>query len=204
MSLETFRDAIKIDGQITLGGGEPTLHKHFDTMLLEALAAVHGFHGDGEVAVITNGSITNRALVLAQLGKANVIFAQVSRDHFHDEIDPRVVKAFESYEPQAFRSTPGVRNTTKTSDPHPYGRAIDLLEVDPDEIERDGSDCMCDDFVIKPNGDIHQCGCNDAPTVGSTRDGIHVPSDAYGVCCHSSEFTRACIEEEDEYGHLLF
>jgi len=202
MSLATFRDALTIDGYITLGGGEPTLHKDFDTMLLEALAAVHGFHGDGQVSVITNGSITNRALVLAQLGKAEVIHAQVSRDIFHDEIDPRVVKAFESFKSERYNTTPGVRNTTAASDPLPYGRAMEILEIDAEDIERDGSDCLCDDFVIKPSGTIHHCGCPDSPIVGSTRDGIKVPMDAYHECCHSNAFIQACLGSE-EYEHLL-
>ena len=206
MSLETFRDAIKIDGSITLGGGEPTLHKHFDTMLLESLAAVHGFHGDGHVSVITNGSITNRALVLAQLGKAKVVDSQLSRDDYHDEIDPRVVDAFESFEKGVFGRQLGIRNTTDGRDPHPHGRAVELLGLDDDELtERtaNGATCMCHDFIVKPNGEIVQCGCNDSPVVGNAKDGVDVPSGAYGECCHSATFESACAEDTGKYEHLL-
>ena len=203
MSLKTFRDAIKIDGNITLGGGEPTLHKHFDTMVLESLAAIHGFHGDGSVCVITNGSITNRALVLAQLGKAKVLDSQLSRDEYHDAIDPRVVDAFESFEQGVFGRKLGIRNTTDGRDPSPYGRAIELLDLDDDDIERDGSDCMCHDCIVKPNGDIVQCGCPDSPVVGTAKDGIDRPSNAYNECCHSATFQSACVEDTGKYEHLL-
>jgi hypothetical protein len=208
MSLDTFRAAIQLDGTITLGGGEPTLHKHFDTMVLESLGAVHDFHGDGCVTVITNGSRTTRALVLAQLSKGGIVDAQLSQDEYHDAIDQRVIDAFHSIKP-AGRYNTGIRNTTEHGDPYPHGRAIELLDLDDDELadqrrDADGSDCICSDFVVKPNGDIVQCGCTNSPIVGNAQDGVDIPFESYGECCHSMTFQRACIEEEDgKYEHLL-
>jgi MoaA/NifB/PqqE/SkfB family radical SAM enzyme len=198
MSMATFRKALAMGNEyLTLGGGEPTLHKHFDTMLLESMASVGP---EGEVLVVTNGSITRRALTLAKLGKAGVIASQLSQDEYHDPIAHEVVEAFESFEPRPYDSTPGVRNTTRQNEPQPQGRAIELLGLEPPE-ERDGFECMCSTYIVKPDGTIRQCGCDDSPTVGNVDDGIDVPNDGEGECCHSSYFAKVCLD--DGYEHLL-
>jgi hypothetical protein len=201
MSLATFRKALALGSEyLTIGGGEPTLHKHFETILLESLGSVDS---EGCVSVITNGSITRRALVLAQLGKSGVIDSQLSRDEYHDDIDQRVVDAFESFKPTPYNSSPGVRNTTQRHEPQPHGRAIELHGLDPEDIERNGWDCMCETHIVKPNGTIVQCGCDDAPIVGNVDDGVDIPADGYGECCHSPSFVEACMAEDGRYEHLI-
>jgi hypothetical protein len=203
MSLATFRKAIRLDSFITIGGGEPTLHRKFDTMLLESLASMHGYHGgEGTVCVITNGSITQRAMVLAQLGKAGVVDSQLSRDKYHDNIDQRVVDAFESFKPRRFNPMPGVRNTTQDNGPQLHGRALELSGLNLEDIERDGSDCMCSSHIVKPNGSIVQCGCDGSPIIGNVDDGVSIPMEAYHECCHSQEFIQACLADP-RYEHLL-
>ena len=193
MSLATFRKAISMDAIITLGGGEPTLHRYFDTILLESLA-VSKMNGEGSLFIITNGSITRRALTLAHLAKTTVLSAQLSQDEYHDEIDPRVVEAFENIG-EDFNTNEGVRNTTQYRDPHPHGRALELLDLDPNDIiHRNGHDCMCEDLFVKPNGNIMQCGCDDSPLVGNVNDGANSP--AFGECCHSLSF-RTKVEHPD-------
>ncbi len=201
MSLNTFRDAIRLDAFITLGGGEPTLHPHFDTILLESLAAVAA-DSDGSVYCVTNGSITRRAMVLAQLAKSEVLSAQLSQDDYHDAIDPKVVEAFESIgDSKSGSYKPGIRNTTLMTEPHPHGRAIQFLGLEPDEIELDGNNCLCSTYVVKPNGDIYHCACHDSPKVGDVKTGTDGPPS--GECCHSSYFVKACLENEGKYEHLL-
>lgn len=210
MSLATFREALAMgeDAHLTLGGGEPTLHKDWDTMLLESLGNTSGPYDDGSLFIATNGSITKRALVLAKLAKSKVLEAQLSRDEYHDEIDQSVVDAFENIESEdRYSRSPhlGVRNTTMYSEPKPYGRAIELLCLDEDEDahERDGTDCMCSTTFVKPNGDIHQCGCPDSPKIGHTSTGYDSPQE--DECCKSSYFINSCLEPEHKgkYEHLL-
>jgi len=210
MSLDTFREAMSMceGDHITLGGGEPTLHKDWDTMLLEALGNTSGPYDDGSLFIVTNGSITKRALLLAKLAKSKVLGAQISRDEYHDEIEQCVVDAFEGIESDNQYSntpSPGVRNTTQYSEPKPYGRAIALLGLDEEEEDdlprSNGFDCMCSTTFVKPNGDIHQCGCPDSPKIGHTSTGYDSPMT--GECCHSSYFHDACLENKEEYEHLL-
>lgn len=167
MSLETFRTALGFNHDITLGGGEPTLHKHFDTILLESLAGT--IQTGNLLDVITNGSITKSALILASLTKSKLLRAQLSLDVFHDEIDSVVVEAFEDT-PLVNHQPVGVRNTTREIAPRPRGRALSLVS----SIKRSrpsGLDCMCTDPFVKPNGDIVQCGCKGSPKIGSVENG---------------------------------
>ena len=209
MSLSTFRKALAIcvDYGLTpfLGGGEPTLHPDFETMLLEAIACA-GQIGDGTLAgCITNGSIKKRAMMLALLGKAGVITSSVSQDDYHDPIDPEVIDAFEhsgQWKP--------IWNTTKHHEVMPHGRGKNLRddweEPDPDDIcgdhdWRDESDCPCSDWMVKPDGTIKQCGCEDSPTIGHVDEGeINSPS---SDCFRDSWFQSSCSEHE-EYEHLLY
>jgi len=197
MSLDTFRAALSLADNVTLGGGEPTLHKDFDTMLVESMAMC-----DEGVFVVTNGSVTRRALVLASLAYDEncKLGAQLSQDIYHDPIDQRVIDAFERIPGGHWGQQAGVRNTTESHDPQPYGRAIELLGLEEEEIERDGTDCMCCDYIVKPNGDIHQCGCPDSPLIGNVWDGTDSPS---SECCHSTYFVQECLENDGEYEHLL-
>ena len=204
MSLATFKAILQdcIDhGDIPfLGGGEPTLHPRFEEFLMLAIIAVAEI-GDGPVGIITNGGVTKRALYLANLAKAEIISAQLSRDIYHDEIDPKVVDAFASI-------PNGIRDTTKggVREPLPQGRALEILGLDPIEdaedinMIKDGSNCVCGDSVCTPNGVIRQCGCEDAPVIGEAESGYNSPMP--GECCNSSYFIDECVKNE-EYAHLL-
>lgn len=177
MSLETFRAAVGLDYKITLGGGEPTLHRHFNTILLESMAAVKN-----SLWVVTNGSITRKALLLASLSKSGLITAQLSRDKYHDKIDPVVVEAFEAT--LLINELPeGIRNTTKLEAPVLHGRGVALAGLDAKNHSRKPYDCMVSNFFVKPNGDIFQCSCEDSPKVGEIKNGF----DMAGMprrCCH--------------------
>ena len=177
MSLETFRAALKLGNKITLGGGEPTLHPDFDTILIESLAATIK---SGRLDVVTNGSITKRALLLAHLDKCKLLWAQLSLDKFHDPIDSVVVAAFKDT-PLVHAGPSGVKNTTSGKAPKLRGRAIALMGQEVKKLN--GFHCMCNDFFVKPNGDIRQCGCDGSPKIGHVENG---PVNHERNCCHAS------------------
>ena len=118
MSAETFRRVLDLAEReqqpITIGGGEPTLHPRFMDFLwwtIRRQAPLTYEMGMPAVGLVTNGSQTDIALELAALARVGVISASVSKDEFHDPIDPRVYQAFEpSKEPGDYRhiSRPGL------------------------------------------------------------------------------------------------
>mgnify|MGYP001340651868 CR=1 FL=1 len=179
MSLETFAKALEKFGPmiaeknkyIAIGGGEPTLHPDFWKMV--EMALVYGYPW-----VATNGSRTNDSLFLCDLARMGVMGVALSQDAWHDPIDDCVVKAFRD----------GMKWTGNPSwdawfpiDPNPNGvidrreirtvkRPIKTKNVKDVQDMRDG--CCCPGLRIVPNGDLHTCGCEDAPRIGSLDDDI--------------------------------
>jgi hypothetical protein len=186
MSLDVFRKGLEIateyDSFICLGGGEPTLHPQFELMLVEAMAAAADT--GNPVFIVTNGSIKRRALLIAQLTKAKVIDGYLSQDQYHDPIDLDVVDAFTKID--------AIRDVTKggTQEPLPAGRGYVLLD---EPADRESWMCACTEWVVRTNGSITQCGCDDSPEIGSVDTGISIAA-CPGECWWSPEFTRA--EEE--------
>jgi len=139
--------------QITLGGGEPTLHpKCLDWAMQAALASIDTTEMlDGPaVLIITNGKKTEVAQKLAKLSKLGVISAELSQDEFHDPIDETTIAMFKRYASIRDVTNEGsnaVIDVGRASVSHEEG----LLHV------RDG--CACDTLFIAPNGDFYQCGC---------------------------------------------
>lgn len=181
MSIETFRACLAdIDSEdyITLGGGEPTVHPHFEKILLLAIAHVP----NGGVHVITNGKHSERAMMLLGLAKAGAISAELSIDEYHERIDPDVEDAWkeEAYNVRLCRmmrhetrSNVGIRNTTENHEPFPHGRAVTLLGYSKENSANDI--CPCDGPIMKPNGDVMLCGCDNAPKIGDVIGGYSIP-----------------------------
>jgi len=177
MSFKTFKQAIKMAGEaIVIGGGEPTIHPKFEQFLFYAMAHCE------YVLVITNGKLTDKAIALARLANKedsnNVchLSAALSQDDYHEEIDERVVAEFDGY----------IRNTSHH-----------LTNAGRCNFGEDGCICEGDPFV-KPNGDVHQCGCEDSPKVGDVFNGFQSLTD-HGDgewSCHK-DCTKE-VEEEDE------
>jgi hypothetical protein len=179
MSERVFRAALKIaqdhDAHITLGGGEPTLHPHFEKFLMLAIA--NQVRCDGGVCVITNGKVTPRALMIARLANAEIICGELSRDIWHDDIRPEVVEAFGKH----------IRDISRHHEPVNVGRATDnIYGHPPDPDER----CACEDWEVHPDGRITQCGCPNAPVIGNALEGM----DGY--------YTHACYRSDEYRQHL--
>jgi len=171
MSLEVFQAALELcDDSLALGGGEPTIHPLFWEFFGLALS-----RADEYLWLATNGKETVTALALANIAKRGVCGVALSRDPFHEDIDDRVVEAF----------TRPVRNTYNT------GHLDDAREI------RDTSNqlikagrckngkpgCICNDLLVRPNGDVHVCGCKRSPRLGNVLTGVTIPDVyEYGEC----------------------
>jgi MoaA/NifB/PqqE/SkfB family radical SAM enzyme len=203
--MEVFRAALDhLDEATTIGGGEPTIHPYFEKILLACIGKCHEW-GECGPHIVTNGKKTQLALMIATLTKGGVISGELSQDIYHDPIDEKVIEAFEKATPKEYHTNGGhrgaIRDTTNRGqrEPLPHGRGLDIWGYDEENPpKRDGSECLCDTYMIKPNGDIHQCGCADSPIIGNVFEGYDSPS---SECCHSSEFANACLD--GGYEHLL-
>ena len=193
ISMRHYRKALKLAAEngtgVTLGGGEPTLHPKFTTMLIEAIASE-----EGGVLVITNGKIVRHAMLIYKLTKAGVIGGKLSRDRWHDEINPRVVKAFESLKAESYFGNGmkyAIHDVTNGGrrDPLPHGRAVDWMEESHGVRPRKKpGDCCCEGVFVTPKGVIRQCGCVRSPVIGHVDTGYSTP--ANGCCYRSDEYKR--------------
>lgn len=182
MSWDTFQAAIKHESDyVMLGGGEPLLHPDFERFIFHALARTEG------VFIVTNGSQTDRAIVLANLARRGVLGAALSLDPWHDPIDPRVVDAFTSNLDRKFtifgRSDNSdcreIRDVSKNNKGvMRVGRAV-RRSFQQNWKTHENCAC-CGDPVVDPNGDVRQCGCPKSPIVGNVFDGFQSLVDDYG------------------------
>ncbi len=132
---------------IALGGGEPTLHPRFWEFIGLALGS-----DAEEVWLATNGSQTKTTLALAKMAKGGILGVALSRDAYHDEIDPKVVKAFEKKEVAHYdlhKNRDDYREIRTVKDVKAAGRAKDWGE----------EGCCCEGVIIDINGNIWACGC---------------------------------------------
>jgi len=167
MSLETFQkvcdlvSALEIN--LSLGGGEPTLHPQFWQFFGLALKATAG--NEIGVFVATNGSIEDSAVALAQLAQKGVLCCRLSIDQFHDVgmVSDRVSLAFSSGKKiYSYGSTPG----------HDYREVVkdSIYQSATGRASSWGTEfCVCEDIVVEPNGRMFSCGCR-VECVGDIHD----------------------------------
>ncbi len=153
MTIEVFKKALEYsDDNVSIGGGEPTLHPKFWEFIGLSL-------GHSEYTwLATNGSVTDTALGLAKLARLEAFGCELSQDWYHDDIDERVIDAFTAIKSIRDVTHEGTKLVMK------QGRGAEL----PDHEAEDG--CSCEDLICKPNGDITVCGCDDAPMIGNIMD----------------------------------
>lgn len=182
MSQAVFNKALQLafdfNQDVTLGGGEPTLHPKCVEWAVQAAAALVdvSFDQDGPaVLVITNGKKKDAAIKLAKLARAKIIQAELSQDPWHDPIDPDTVDFFERYS--------WIRNVSRGV--RARGRALENNLSDRD-------DCACEALCIDPNGDFYECGCRVKRLGNILTDGI--PAEYWetaGECCSKKELVLA-------------
>ena len=178
MSIKVFRQIIlQEDEALCLGGGEPTIHPRFWDFLALAIA-----HTDTPW-LATNGKRTDVAIALAKMAQKAIIGCALSYDDHHEEIDPRVVRAFEK---------DLVLASFQTADRGVIADLREIRDVGGQEFNSGRCDfgdegCPCDDIFIKPSGIVHQCGCEDSPVIGSVQEGYEPINGEHGVCHHDLE-----------------
>lgn len=182
--VDALRFASEHDNEsLSIGGGEPTLHPRFFDILKIALTQVN------YVWMATNGSQTKKMYRLDNIlnecdfesfecncdedtlenygcecdhdyivadGKLSVA---LSTDYFHDPIDPRIKKIWETRSNKHGLSHYELRDVTRSiSGIIGQGRAKKNGYA--------GKGCVCGDVIIKPNGDLRACGCTKSPKIG--------------------------------------
>lgn len=173
MSMKTWRAAMRFvadrgDEHVAIGGGEPTIHPRFWEILGSALGEFES------VWLATNGKKTRTALALAGLARGSeVLGVALSQDRFHDPIDPIVVETFR-------RCKLELRDTSQhLAD---VGRARDNNLYADDH-------CVCGGLIVRANGDIRPCGCEEAPCIGNVNTGGILPQ--YHAALDSDEYMNS-------------
>ena len=171
MALETFIKGIEqFDSEaISIGGGEPTIHPRFWDFMIHAMANVE------YVWMATNGSKTKTSLLLAKMAAKGLVSVELSRDHFHSDIDPEVIQAFTPERrvdhmgwKHVHEDSPDGRDIRDVSDSvKATGRAIDT------GVYSTSDGCACEGNLIIPSGKIKWCACDDAPIVGDVWKGYY-------------------------------
>ena len=159
MELDTFKNALRWHkgNLFNIGGGEPTLHPNLFAFIDMALSKKI------RVWMTINGKITDLALNLAYMTEQIPDFdCKLSQDKWHDPIDEKVVNAF--------------RRLDKVS----YFRGVPIVSG----RWKEGSRKTCANSnkpFITPDGNVYQCGCKGARTVGDVFDGFY-PIDGKWKC----------------------
>lgn len=144
-----------------IGGGEPTMHPEFWDVFGRFMEAAQS--NGANVWMATNGSLTKRALALANLASADrfesAFNITLSQDYYHDPIDSRVVNVFKAMNHD-------IRDVTRS------GRGV--TNIGAAEINGVGETdhCACQDIHISPNGDVRLCGCLEGPVVANVNKKI--------------------------------
>lgn len=199
LSIEDFHKGLQFinDGQITLGGGEPTLHPKFLEILIHSMAHKHL---EMPVLVVTNGTVKEHALLLARLAKHGSIAAELSyNDGYHDQfsymVDSEVVEAFKPT--RDMYSWSGRHSDTRT-DLQGY-RSVKLISKRGRGRNIVGArdSCACEDITLAEDGTFRPCGCLDAPIIGSVDDGYCLPEDFQnGECWKSKENRKLFVKQK--------
>jgi len=147
---------------VTIGGGEPTCHPHFWDMLYEALDA------GKQVWMTTNGKRTDDALRLAEEvhHRKNKLTVLLSQDQYHEHVDMEVIEAFDqkSFDVDIERNQVALIRNKYIG----INGAGNKSLVRTGRSERgDETKCICPTNMVKPNGDVHECGCIGAKRLGS-------------------------------------
>ena len=156
---------------ITLGGGEPTLWKHFKQMIDWFNMNVPLFDDIESLSMITNGTRKGNTFKFIKFKKymddvyddtGKIVIMLSAKDGYHEDhkIHPDVYEYFYSNAETGWSSGVSFRAVNKIVR---SGRAKSFGTLD---------FCACPEIFVKPDGLIKHCGCLDAPVIGSVFDPI--------------------------------
>jgi len=195
MTRETFIKACDLAEQygdnITLGGGEPTLHPLFFDFIGIALSYAN-VCDEMIPFIITNGKETDIALKLAQLAKRGVVSAELSQDEYHESIDHIVIEAFTSKQRFGFdrennNDFRGIRSVKRILS---RGRGK--------QVPNAKDECACEDMFITPQGKIYACGCKKEYL--GTLDNKNIPEEYYERESKCSQMNKTIKEQLEDTG----
>lgn len=193
MTREIWKEAIKLAsnyGDITLGGGEPTLHPDFWEILGLSLGS-----GVEYVWMATNGSQTETALALANLAKKGALGVALSQDIYHDSIDPRVVNAF-TKDSKIYNGMGREDNDSREI------RNVTGNEIKSGRCKIGKTGCICPDLIVLPNGTIKGCACKDAPIFGNVFD-PRIPDFWQSGECSNKQTKGNNMKKKRNYKYLV-
>lgn len=194
------------DESISIGGGEPTLHPRFFDILRHCLNDFEhvwmATNGSQTKTMLRLANIIDGCDydsfdlgdyctcdpddrddcycepdgLIYQEDKLSVALSQ---DHFHDDIDRRVVDLW-------------TRRANKHGHSHFELRDVSRSVAATGRAKKTGSGwgehCVCSDHIIKPDGKIRLCGCERSPVIGDVWNGIkqewqdRIYSDGFDGC----------------------
>jgi len=179
MSLEVWESVIDLCKygdfpDISIGGGEPTLHPFFWRIICDSIGTFE------HPWLATNGSVTKTSITLANMAKKGVIGCALSQDDYHDTIDEKVIHAFThekpKYQSPSSKDSREIRNVTGE-------------ESNAGRWQGQGERvCPCDCILVKPNGDVLSCACEDAICFGNVLTNVTIPENwDQEACTHDQE-----------------
>jgi len=156
MSERVWKKALEFtfdrDSIVSLGGGEPLLHKDLEKIVFSALCNPNC---EG-VWFATNGLETERAIAFRHFAdgyggykEPGRFSCSLSGDHYHQRPHDSVIEAFKGH----------MHNTTE-----PFSTSTFL--------GKEG--CACPEYQILVNGKVKFCACENAPIVGDIWKGISI------------------------------
>lgn len=158
MNLKTFEQSCKIakslEYEIVIGGGEPTLHKDFETFLDITL------DHDLKFGLVTNGTNIKMALFLAELASEGIIWCALSLDDYHDRsmVSQVVIDAFQK-DPENKTDRREIRNASKPNQTLcNCGRAVESKKLGLIDQELENL-CFGEGLFVKPDGRLYHCSC---------------------------------------------
>ena len=159
MDLNVFERVLDIISErgdlITIGGGEPTVHKDFFKFLNIAIDWYNTDLIQEPPLVITNGKLkgkTHKLLDMIEDECHEDFYIELSQDEWHDPIDETVVSRWKRV--AKYHEKVDIRTVRKLT---PVGRAGEP-ERGLDYLWNDEK-CACDDLFFAPDGSVYSCGC---------------------------------------------